>query len=69
MQPREGLFIRPLLDVSKEELKQYMEDQKLTWCEDKSNFERKYTRNLLRLDAIPALASAAGGQAALSRSA
>ena len=67
MKPREGCFIRPLLGVHKGELVEFMNSRNLPWCEDSSNQERSYVRNRIRLDAVPTLASVAGGQRALYR--
>ncbi|WP_010279342.1 tRNA lysidine(34) synthetase TilS [Paenibacillus senegalensis] len=50
-------LVRPLLDVHKEELIGYCKEHKLEYQLDSSNAERKYTRNRIRLDAIPYLQS------------
>ena len=46
-------IIRPLLDITKKEIKKYCADNKLDIREDESNFENNYTRNKIRLDLIP----------------
>ena len=48
-------IVRPLLDFSKEELKQYAIDNQLIWREDVSNTSNKYRRNLLRNEVLPYL--------------
>jgi tRNA(Ile)-lysidine synthase len=48
-------IVRPLLDFSKEELKQYAIDNQLSWREDVSNTSNKYRRNLLRNEVLPYL--------------
>lgn len=41
-------IVRPLLDVTKEELKDYLETNKIKWVEDESNEDEKYMRNKIR---------------------
>ncbi|MBQ7876741.1 MAG: tRNA lysidine(34) synthetase TilS [Clostridia bacterium] len=41
-------IIRPLLDVSKDEIKSYLTKKNITWCEDSTNKECDYTRNKMR---------------------
>lgn len=53
-------FIRPLLNTSKESLKQYLVEIGQDWREDKSNFSDDYTRNLIRNKVIPLLNQCAG---------
>jgi tRNA(Ile)-lysidine synthase len=48
-------IVRPLLDFTKEELKEYAIENKLTWREDSSNASNKYRRNLLRNEILPHL--------------
>ena len=59
-QRREG-FIRPFLDWKKEDIEKYVIENNLAYCTDKSNFEREYTRNKLRLDVIPRLEQCVSG--------
>lgn len=47
--------IRPLLEVYKAELVNYCTEHQLTYYVDRSNEERKYARNRVRLDVIPEL--------------
>ncbi|MBT4525206.1 MAG: tRNA lysidine(34) synthetase TilS [Deltaproteobacteria bacterium] len=54
-------YIRPLLQISKAELKNYLENRNQTWCEDASNFEDNYTRNKIRNQIIPLLKETSGG--------
>jgi len=51
---REG-YIRPLLDESKTEILEYAAAHGLEYRTDKTNFEKDATRNVLRLDVMPAL--------------
>jgi len=41
-------LIRPLLEVKKEDLKRYLEDNKISWFEDESNKDEKFLRNKIR---------------------
>ena len=50
-----GRVIRPFLNLSKQELLEYAQNNKLEWRDDKSNFETKYLRNKWRLEFIPLL--------------
>ncbi len=55
MLPKNGRVIRPLLFATREELEQWAKAQKLTWREDSSNRDTKYTRNKIRHQLIPLL--------------
>ncbi len=50
-----GDIVRPLLDVSKEEILDYLENHGHEWKEDASNADTVYTRNLLRHEVFPLL--------------
>lgn len=67
MLPITGNYIRPLLQIHKHELVDYLQSRGLLWMEDESNQTKDYTRNKIRLDVIPILADIAGGQTALHR--
>jgi len=41
-------IIRPMIDLTKQDCKNYLLNLKIKWCEDKSNFDLKYKRNKLR---------------------
>jgi len=49
------VYLRPLLELNKEELRNYATDNQITWREDSSNATREFTRNRVRLDLIPQL--------------
>ena len=49
-------FIRPLLNITKEEIFRYVDDQKLSFIEDHSNLDTTYSRNFLRNEIIPQIA-------------
>lgn len=49
----EGQLLRPLLDISQEDILNYAKKHKLHWVEDPSNQEDVYDRNYLRRQIIP----------------
>lgn len=53
--PVNGDIIRPLLGVSKVEIETYLEDNKLPYFIDQSNFDPIYLRNKIRNQLIPLL--------------
>ena len=48
-----GLYFRPLLEVSKKEIEEYAIEQNIPWVEDKTNADEKYTRNNIRKNLVP----------------
>jgi tRNA(Ile)-lysidine synthase len=50
-----GIFIRPLLECSREEILGYLKTRRLSWHEDPTNRSRKFLRNRIRLDLLPQL--------------
>ncbi len=63
-------FVRPLLDCSHEELVEWLRERGTAYREDESNRDRRYSRNRLRHDVMPALERAfPGAAAALARAA
>jgi tRNA(Ile)-lysidine synthase len=52
---KNGHIIRPMLSVSKDDIFEFVTDNKLIWREDVSNETTKYQRNKIRHDVIPAL--------------
>ena len=68
MRMTENIYVRPLLNCSKEEIIKYLEDKGEAWREDKTNFISDNARNLLRLEALPVIEKAyPGAQDALVR--
>lgn len=51
--PNEENIIRPLYYIKKEELLEYCHKNDLSYVIDKSNFDKRYLRNKVRLDLIP----------------
>ena len=52
---KSGNIIRPLLNVSRTDIDEYVESSGLKYIDDKTNFENKYFRNKIRNDLIPVL--------------
>lgn len=52
---RDGIYIRPILILTREEIEEYCRINKLNPRIDKSNFEKIYNRNKIRLELIPYL--------------
>ena len=52
----ENIWIaRPLLCVSRDEIVNYLRENKLSWCDDQTNADCRYTRNYIRHRLLPAL--------------
>ena len=54
---RDGIFIRPLLAVTRNEIRQYAAVHDLRWQEDSSNRQLVYRRNRIRHQLIPEIAA------------
>ncbi|MBD9613901.1 tRNA lysidine(34) synthetase TilS [Pseudomonas sp. PDM02] len=50
-----GHLVRPLLDVTRAELEGYANQYSLSWIEDPSNQDRRFSRNYLRNQVFPVL--------------
>jgi tRNA(Ile)-lysidine synthase len=55
MAPRDGLIVRPLLGVTREETAAHCRARGLAWREDSSNASDSYTRTRVREGLVPAL--------------
>lgn len=53
--PKNGYLVRPLLFLSRDEVQQLIQQNKLAYVEDSSNASVKYARNKLRHEVIPKL--------------
>lgn len=51
----DNIFYKPLIDITKKQLIDYLIAKQYEWREDKSNLDNKYKRNAIRLDLIPLL--------------
>ncbi|SFI60873.1 tRNA(Ile)-lysidine synthase [Treponema bryantii] len=52
---RRGNYIRPLLNITRSEIEDYLTSQNISWRTDKTNFETDYLRNKIRLKLVPFL--------------
>lgn len=50
-----GNIIRPMLDISKEDILEFLKEKNLEYAIDKTNFENDYTRNYIRNVIVPNL--------------
>ncbi len=50
---KRGNIIRPILDISREEIEEYCKKNSLGYVTDSTNLEEDYTRNKIRLSLIP----------------
>jgi len=55
MAPRRGRLVRPLLGVTREEVRHYLRARELEWREDPSNADRRFARARVRHDVVDAL--------------
>lgn len=52
---RRGIFVRPLLDVSRAQIEEYLLEQNIPWRTDSTNFDTSYMRNRIRQKLVPFL--------------
>lgn len=55
MKPRNGYIVRPLLEISRQEILAFLSRCHLTYVNDSTNAETLYTRNKIRLEVLPLL--------------
>lgn len=55
IQARRGSFVRPLLDIERRNIEEYVKSRGYSWRTDKTNYETNYLRNKIRLQLIPLL--------------
>jgi tRNA(Ile)-lysidine synthase len=55
MAPRRGRLVRPLLSVTRDEVRDYLRARGLEWREDPSNADRRFARARVRHDVLEAL--------------
>lgn len=53
IEAQNGKYIRPLIEIKREEIESYLEEQKIVARHDESNDENIYTRNKIRNIVIP----------------
>ena len=64
MRPVRDVYIRPLLETGREEIRAYLRSGGYTWREDPSNEDTAYTRNMIRHRILPLLTENVNLQAA-----
>lgn len=57
MKTKDGLYIRPLLEIKKDQIISYLKEHNLAYVIDESNTSDKFLRNRIRNTVIPALRS------------
>lgn len=50
-----GVFIRPLLHISREQIEAYLRENNQSYCTDSTNFDDRFYRNNIRLNLVPLL--------------
>src|SRR5579872_5791090 len=55
MKPRNGLYIRPLLETNKQDILNWLHEHTITYAVDTSNESQDYLRNRIRSTVLPAL--------------
>jgi tRNA(Ile)-lysidine synthase len=55
MAPRRGRLVRPLLAVTRDEVRDYLGERGLAWREDPSNADRRFARSRVRHDVLAGL--------------
>jgi len=55
LQPKRGMIIRPLLNERRSALRAFLQELNITWCEDQTNLDLAFSRNLLRIEIMPLL--------------
>jgi tRNA(Ile)-lysidine synthase len=59
MAPRRGRLVRPLLEVTREEVRGYCAERRLEWREDASNADPRFARTRVRAELLSALRAVA----------
>jgi len=54
---KRGIYFRPLLEISRNDIEQYAVENSINFCIDSTNLENKYQRNKIRNQLIPLLES------------
>lgn len=48
-------FVRPLLDIERQRIRDYLRARCVDWKEDESNLDQRFTRNMIRAQIVPLL--------------
>lgn len=62
-----GYFAKPMLQLRKKDITEFLESNSLQWREDESNATNKYKRNKVRNELMPLMHELAGGEHALQK--
>lgn len=55
MAPKNGIWIRPLLCLKRDNVESYLKERGISYCTDETNFEDDFTRNRIRNHILPYL--------------
>ncbi len=55
MKPIDGIYIRPLLEINKSDILQYLQENKISYLVDPTNFSQEFLRNRIRSNVLTAL--------------
>ena len=61
IQKRRGFYVRPLLEISRSEIEDYLRSQNVSWRTDSTNCDTAYLRNRIRNVLVPVLNKNFGG--------
>ncbi|MDO4703597.1 tRNA lysidine(34) synthetase TilS [Tannerella sp.] len=53
IRPKNGFIVRPLMAVNRSRIEAWLEEEKLTFRQDSTNFSDAYTRNVIRRQLLP----------------
>ncbi len=53
--PKRGIYVRPLIEVKRKEVREYLRNLGLDWVEDTSNQDERFLRNWVRMRLVPLL--------------
>ena len=70
MLPAGGGIIRPLMECTREEIEKFLTERGISWREDETNEDVRYSRNLIRREVMPLLRTVnSGAQEHIARAA
>ena len=49
----EGIYFRPLLDITKVQIEEYSKNNNISWVQDETNSDESFTRNNIRKNLVP----------------
>ena len=55
MAPKRGRIIRPLLGMTRREIEEYLQSEKISYRQDSTNEDTRYARNYIRKELLPQL--------------